>query len=126
MRVIKLDGSDEAKRLFVVLYTAARSGTVEGIDQIRRVGKIMDKLEAAAVSQGEGDTQSWELLPAGAEIWLEGNEFTELRNRVSTTKWRPDAVRTVAKAIDLLDAAPEQDPGKPRVVPDGEPLAAEA
>lgn len=117
MRVIKLDGSEDSKRVFVILFTAARSGTVEGIEQIRRVGKLMDKLEAAATSEGEGHKQTWQLNPEGAEIWLESAEFTELNSRLTATPWEPTAARIVARAFDVLEAASEEDPGRPRVVP---------
>lgn len=121
MRVIRLDGSEKSKELFVILFQAARSGAVEGIEQIRRVGKIMDKLEAAAVTEGEGDAQTWQLAPDGAEIWLEGAEFNELKNRITAAKWLPNVARTVAQAFDLVESAAEEDPSKPRIVPSESP-----
>jgi hypothetical protein len=119
MRVIRLDGSEDAKRAFVQLFTAVRSQPVEGIEQIRRVGKIMDKLEAVAISSGEGEQQGWQLAPDGGDIWLESAEFNEVRSRMIATKWAPDHARALAKTFDLLDSAPEEDPSKPRIVADG-------
>lgn len=124
MRVIRLDGSEQGKRSFVHLFSAVRSQPVAGIDQIRVVGKLMDKIEAVGVKTGEAESEQWQLAPGGGEIWLEGPQFAELRARLNAAKWPPDAARFVAKTFDLVENAPEEEPGKPRIVPD--PLTVEA
>lgn len=124
MRVIRLDGSEEAKRVFVHLFTGVRAKPVEGIDQIRLVGKIIDKIEAVGVRKGEGQTETWELQPEGGEIWLEGAEFAELWARLNAAKWTPDAARFVARTFDLLEATKDEDPSKPRIVPEATEVSA--
>lgn len=118
MRVIRLDNSDQAKRAFVHLYSGMRSKPVEGFDQVRMVGKIIDKIEAVGVLTGEGDAAQWELAPDGGEIWLEDAQYKELRVRMNAAKWPTDYARFVTKTFDLLDNAPEEEPGKPRIVAD--------
>lgn len=124
MRVIRLEDTDEGKRAFVHLYSGVRAKPVEGIDQIRLVGKILDKMETVGVTRGEGEKQYWELAPGGGELWLDDAQFKELSARMNAAKWPPDAARFVAKTFDLLAAAREEDPTKPRIVPDAAPAEA--
>lgn len=127
MRVLRLGNSDADKRTFQHLYAAVRSGEVRGIEQIRRVGKILDKLEAIGVkehrTQVDPETQEpvagwrWRLADNGGELWLEDAEFGELQSRMNGVAWHPDAARFVARTFELLDSAPEEDPTKPRPTP---------
>jgi len=118
MRVIRLDGSDVSKQAWVHIFQAMRAGSAEGNDQVRRVGKMLDKIEAAGVSKGEGDGQTWELKDGGAEIWLEGAEWNELKNQLATVKWPKALSREVIHTLDIVEGAKEEDPSKPRVMPD--------
>lgn len=128
MRVLRLDGSEAAKRAFAHFYSALRSKAVEGIDQIRRVGKIMDKLEGigekveATVPDESGrlvKTTAWQLSADGGEVWLDSQEYEELRARMGTTQWLPDHARFVAASFELLEGAAEEEPGKPKMLAEG-------
>jgi hypothetical protein len=112
MRVLRLDGSEASKRAFVHLFVALRSRPVEGIDQIRLVGKLMDKLEAIGETVGVGADTGWQLRDSGGELWLEGPQYAELRARMQAHKWPAETARYVAATFDLIDNAPEQEPGQ--------------
>lgn len=131
MRVLRLDGSDESKRAFLHLHAAMHATEVKGIEQIKRVGKIVDKLEAIGVERtvteqdqrtgADVERKRWQLAGEGGALWLEDAEFDELRARMNGTQWLPGAARYVARTFEMLDAAKEEDPSKPKLVPNTEP-----
>ncbi len=138
MRVVELQDTEDGKRIYTHLYTAIRAGEVRGIEQIRRVGKILDKIEAVGVKEQKitKDPESgdnvvgwrWRLADGGGELWLEDAEFSELESRMGQVGWHPDASRAVGKTHDFLTSAPTRDP-KPKLVtmvPPAEPAVPEA
>lgn len=135
MRVVKLEDSDDGKKAFKHLHVATRAGQVSGIEQIRRVGKILDKLEAIGTKElvpvadpetGEKqDGWRWSLQAGGGELRLEDAEYQELKQRFNAVQWHPDAARAVDKTFALLEAAPDESTlPKPALV--SEPKPAEA
>lgn len=122
MRVVRLEGNDEGKRAYTHMYTAmTRGGEARGIEQIRRVGKILDKLEDIGVKENRiapddsGQNVAawlWRLQDTGGEVWLEDSEHAEITSRMGAVAWLPSAVRDVEKTYDLLDKAPTEDPKK--------------
>lgn len=116
MRVVTFEATDEGKQAFVHLLVAMGSngGDVRGIEQIRRLGKMLDKIEALGTKEStevEGVTrEGWRLRESGGELWLEGDEYAELTRRMAQVEWLAGAARTVAKSFDLLEKAPERDP----------------
>lgn len=111
MRVLRLDGSDESKRAFLHMHAAMHATECRGIEQLRRVGKIIDKLEAIGALVEEG----WQLATEGGALWLEAAEHAEVQARMGATPWLPAHARFVARTFELLNEAKEEDPGKPKM-----------
>lgn len=122
MRVVRLEGTDAGKRAYTHMYTAmTRGGEARGIEQIRRVGKVLDKMEDIGVKENRiapddsGQNVAawiWRLKDEGGELWLEDAEHAELVTRMGAVNWLPAAVRDVEKTYDLLEKAPTEDPKK--------------
>lgn len=122
MRVLRFTDSDESKRAYNHFDAALRGADVKGIEQIRRVGKMLDKFEGIGEKKtttmpepGTGKPQEvyfWKLLEAGGEVWLDSQEHGELMHRMGNVEWRPEHARFVAASFDMLEKAPEEDPAK--------------
>lgn len=118
MRVVKLEDTKEGQDSFRHLHIAVSAGEVKGIEQIRRVGKILDKLEAIGAKElvqvtdpetkKTSDGWRWNLQAGGGELRLEDAEYQELRARFDAIPWLPHAVRAVAKTFALIEAAPDE------------------
>lgn len=114
MRVLRLDGSDEAKRAFAHMYQAVLAHECQGLEQLRRVSKIMDKLEAIGTKrtavEGGQTLDRWQLQEGGGVLWLEDAEYNELSSRLERTNWLPQAARYVSRTVEMLEAAPVEAP----------------
>ena len=125
MRVIALPTDEkEAQGIFGIFYAAAFQG--EGAKDAagaRALGKLQDDLEAVAterrITEGEQTATVWELAKGVKEIRLEDARYEILKARIfgAGVPWLPTAVRRVAAAFDLVEAAVEEKPGaKPELV----------
>lgn len=133
MRLVTMEATEDGKRTYTHLYTAIRAGEVRGIEQIRRVGKIMKKLERLGVKEQritkDAETNEnvlgwrWRMQDDGGALYLEDAEHSELQSRMNQVGWHPDATEFVERTYDLLDKAPTVDVTKPTLVPAAIPPA---
>jgi hypothetical protein len=121
MKVLRLDGElKEHKRFYPILFTSVRSEPCKGVESFRRIGRILDKLEAigdketlpSRTEDPEDERYTWKLKGGDSELWFSDEEYSEIKRRFLDVSWHADASRDVVKFYEWLEAATTEEPAK--------------